>query len=140
MLAPHNPAQAVLHEDVHTYPPRPESIALARNRAARLAGDWGQCELAEDVRLLVSELVTNALVHGRVRGRHVRVRLTLTAAVLRIAVTDARGERLPSVGEPGPRVPHGRGLRLVGAFSDRWGVRVLGVGKTVWCELAARGG
>ncbi|MFF0625181.1 ATP-binding protein [Streptomyces sp. NPDC004296] len=138
MLAPRNPVEVVLQEDTLDYTPRPRSVALARNRAARLTGEWGQIQLVEDVRLLVSELATNALVHGHVRGRLFRVGLTLTDSVLRIAVTDARGERLPCAGEPAPGAAGGRGLQLVGAVSDRWGVQVRQVGKTVWCELATR--
>ncbi|MFH8556944.1 ATP-binding protein, partial [Streptomyces celluloflavus] len=75
------------------------------------------------------------LLHGAVRGRFLRVRITLTESVLRIAVTDARGERLPCEGVPAWDDTQGRGLLLVRTLSARWGVGVLAVGKTVWCEL-----
>ncbi|MEU9114321.1 ATP-binding protein [Streptomyces sp. NPDC048483] len=139
MFAPHDRPEVVLQQDVLDYTPRPKSIALARNRAARLAGDWGCGQLADDTRLLVSELATNAVLHGTVPGRLFRVRLSLTHAVLQIAVTDARGERLPSTDEVTPSATTGRGLLLVRALSLRWGVHVLDVGKTVWCELDATG-
>lgn len=135
MIAPRNPAEVVLNEDVLDYTPHPKSVPLVRNRAARLISEWGHDQLAEDTRLLVSELATNALVHGAVRGRLYRVRLTLTDSVFRIAVTDARGERLPSPRESAPDAPHGRGLLLVRALATGWGVHVLDIGKTVWCEL-----
>ncbi|MFJ9409178.1 ATP-binding protein [Streptomyces sp. NPDC101393] len=145
MIAPYDPAEPdladdALHEDVLDYTPRPKSVALARNRAARLVGEWGHPQLADDTRLLVSELATNALLHGAVRGRLFRVRLVLTACVLRIEVTDARGERLPCQrdGAGAPEATGGRGLLLVGTLSARWGVRLPGVGKTVWCEVALR--
>ncbi|MFF4695654.1 ATP-binding protein [Streptomyces chattanoogensis] len=151
MIAPHHQPQPeraltpapepVLQHDALDYAPRPKSIALARNRAACLAADWGHPELADDTCLLVSELATNALVRGAVPGRLFRVRLSLTRAVLQIAVTDARGERLPHTGEPTPNATSGRGLLLVRALCLRWGVHVLDVGKTVWCELdVTRGG
>ncbi|MFH8589797.1 ATP-binding protein [Streptomyces celluloflavus] len=138
MIAPQEPAEKteeVLHEDVLNYTSRPKSVSLARNRAARLIGEWGEVQLAETARLLVSELATNAVLHGAVRGRFLRVRITLTESVLRIAVTDARGERLPCEGVPASDDTHGRGLLLVRTLSARWGVGVLAVGKTVWCEL-----
>ncbi|WP_330316119.1 ATP-binding protein [Streptomyces platensis] len=130
-----NPAEVVLHEDVLDYTPRPKSIALARNRAARLIAEWGHDHLADDTKVLVSELATNALRHAHVRGRLFRVRLTHTDSVLRIAVTDTRGECLPCVSEPPPHASHGRGLLIVRTLSARWGIHVLRVGKTVWCEL-----
>lgn len=138
MIAPQEPAEKterVLREDVLDYTSRPKSVSLARNRAARLVGEWGKGQLADTTCLLVSELATNAIQHGAVRGRFFRVRITLTGAALRIAVTDARGERLPCEGAPAPDDTHGRGLLLVRTLSARWGVGVLAVGKTVWCEL-----
>ncbi|WP_248001437.1 ATP-binding protein [Streptomyces sp. RPA4-5] len=130
-----NPAEVVLHEDVLDYTPRPKSIALARNRAARLIAEGGHDHLADDTKVLVSERATNALRHAHVRGRLFRVRLTHTDSVLRIAVTDTRGECLPCVREPPPHASHGRGLLIVRTLSARWGIHVLRVGKTVWCEL-----
>lgn len=86
----------------------------------------------------MSELATNALLHGCMRGRLFRVRLTLTPAVLRVEVSDPRGERLP-----GPRAPeaddcYGRGLIVVARLADRWGVEPRTVGKTVFAELTVR--
>ncbi|WP_367431129.1 hypothetical protein [Streptomyces celluloflavus] len=63
MIAPQEPAEKteeVLHEDVLNYTSRPKGVSLARNRAARLVGEWGQVQLVETARLLVSELATNA--------------------------------------------------------------------------------
>lgn len=88
--------------------------------------------------LLIAELTTNAVLHGRVPGRDARLDLTLDAASLLIEVTDARGDRLPgrppvmtSDGEPG------RGLLLVEALADDWGSRPRHpAGRTVWATLA----
>jgi anti-sigma regulatory factor (Ser/Thr protein kinase) len=111
---------------------------LARLLATEQLRSW---ELPFDpARLIVAELATNAAVHGRVPGRSFRLGLIVTApATLRIEVTDARGEQLP----PRARViagaeptGSGRGLVLVEALADRWGVRTGPVPcKTVWAEL-----
>lgn len=86
--------------------------------------------------MLVSELATNALIHGSLRGRLFRVDLILTGEAIRIEVSDPRGERLPGVREAGPDECYGRGLVLVDALADRWGVEPRTIGKTVFAELA----
>lgn len=130
----------VLHEDRLDYTPTARSISLCRRRAARLVLQWGHPELAGDAALLVSELATNALLHGVIRGRLFRVHLTLTAATLRIAVSDARGERLPGLREAAADECYGRGLLIVARIADHWGVEPRTVGKTVFAELAVRRG
>jgi anti-sigma regulatory factor (Ser/Thr protein kinase) len=127
-------------EDSLDYTPNVRSVSLARRRAARLVTDWGRPDLAGDVALLVSELATNALLHGCLRDRLFRVRIVLTAKTLRIEVSDPRGERLPSPRRPADGDQFGRGLLLVEALADRWGTEpgTAGVGKTVWAELALR--
>ncbi|WP_370375096.1 ATP-binding protein [Streptomyces laculatispora] len=86
----------------------------------------------------MSELATNALLHGSMRGRLFRVHLILTATTLRIEVSDPRGERLPGLREPGDDDCYGRGLLIVTRLADRWGVEPRSVGKTVFAELALR--
>lgn len=93
---------------------------------------------------IVSELATNATRHGRVQGRDFRLDLAVQdgGKLLRIEVTDTCGDRLP----PGPGTPaapaaeseseSGRGLLIVEALADRWGVASGPVPrKTVWAEL-----
>ncbi|MCP9988694.1 ATP-binding protein [Streptomyces sudanensis] len=89
--------------------------------------------------LLVAELTANAALHGRVRGRHARLTLTLTAGTLRIEVTDARGDRLPAP-TPDADGNSGRGLLLVASLADAWGCEPHDPGgKTVWAECARHG-
>ncbi|WP_432111096.1 ATP-binding protein [Streptomyces sp. YPW6] len=128
----------VLREDRVDYTPTARSVVLGRHRAARLVLQWGHPSLAGDAALLVSELASNALLHGAIRGRLFRVHLTLTAHVLRIAVSDPRGERLPGVRQPGADDCYGRGLLIVAQLADDWGVEPDTVGKTVFAELAVR--
>ncbi|MEU3224614.1 ATP-binding protein [Streptomyces sp. NPDC006976] len=127
-----------LQEDRLDYTPTARSVSLARRRAARLVTAWGHPRRAGEVALLVSELATNALLHGSLRGRLFRVRLTLTADALRIEVTDPRGERLPGIRSADSDECYGRGLLIVDAIADRWGVEPRTIGKTVFAELALR--
>lgn len=95
----------------------------------------GVTERAEQV---VAELAANAVLHGVLPGRDFRLGLALdaTAGELRIEVTDARGDRPPVTGDPG-ETEGGRGLHLVTALADRWGVTPYPPGgKTVWAVLS----
>ncbi|MEU8569202.1 ATP-binding protein [Streptomyces pathocidini] len=128
---------AVLREDALDYTPNPRSVSLARRRAARLVREWGHPDLVDGAALLVSELATNALLHGCLRDRLFRVRIALTPTAVRIEVSDPRGERLPLTRRPADDESFGRGLLLVDQLADRWGTssRSPGPGKTVWAEL-----
>ncbi|MFE0100320.1 ATP-binding protein [Streptomyces sp. NPDC059009] len=132
---PHPPA--LLHEDALNYTPTPRSVPLARHRTARLLTDWGHPTLAGDAALITSELMTNALLHGSHRDRLIHVRIALTSTTLHIEVSDPRGERLPSPRPAEGTDQFGRGLHLVGALVDDWGVCPReGVGKTVYAVWA----
>ncbi|MFC5171479.1 ATP-binding protein [Streptomyces mutomycini] len=132
----------------HSAPTRQFTVLLSpTRRGARLARLLTMAHLAhwglpmESAAHIVAELATNATVHGRVAGRDFRLRLAvLRDALLRIEVTDARGERLPpapgTVDLPGDEAESGRGLLIVGALADRWGIDVgPAPRKTVWAEL-----
>ncbi|MGW0564222.1 ATP-binding protein [Streptomyces sp. NPDC003016] len=109
------------------------SVSAAREFARRALADWGMDARMDDVLLCVSELATNALVHGVPPGRGYRLRLWLYGGgVLRIEVHDS-GDGLPRVREPDGE--SGRGLLLVTALADRWGVGEREPGKVVWCEF-----
>ncbi|MEU3369548.1 ATP-binding protein [Streptomyces sp. NPDC006660] len=128
--------QVPAYEDCLDYTPDARSVSLARRRTAALVVAWGHPELAGDAALLVSELATNALLHGCLCDRLFRVRLTLGATALRIEVTDPRGESAPRPRAAADDEQFGRGLLLVGALADRWGIEPRAVGKTVYAELA----
>lgn len=140
-LAPQGPSgladdadQSAVAYDRFDYTPYPKSVPRARQRAARIVAEWGHAALADDVELIVSELASNAVLHGALRGRLFRVQLTLTKAVLRIVVSDPKGERLPKARQPAPDDKFGRGLLIVDAVASRWGVRERTIGKDVWAE------
>ncbi|WP_406459803.1 ATP-binding protein [Streptomyces sp. NBC_01622] len=127
-------ADPVPHEDRLDYTPVARSVTLARRRAARLVTKWGHPALAGDVAVVVSELMSNALLHGSLRDRLIRVQINATGVVLRVEVSDPRGERLPSPCPVGDTDQFGRGLLLVGALSHQWGWEPRSVGKTVYAE------
>jgi len=82
--------------------------------------------------LLVSELVTNALLHAR---SEVVVSVSVTAQAVRIEVWDT-SRAAPVSRHYAPEATTGRGLVLVEALADAWGTDVGPRGKTVWFELA----
>ncbi|MEU1318558.1 ATP-binding protein [Streptomyces tibetensis] len=109
---------------------------LARLLTERQLDEWG--EPYEAAAQVVAELASNAVLHGRVPGRDFRLGLKLHPGhTLRVEVTDARGDRIPSVPEPvDEEAEFGRGLRIVAAYASRWGVEEAPAhAKTVWAEL-----
>ncbi len=85
---------------------------------------------------IVAELAANAVTHGRVPGRDFGLLLYVIGDTLRIEVTDTRGDRMPSLRQPTEDAASGRGLLLVDALADRWGVfEGLRPRKTVWAEV-----
>ncbi|MEV5104156.1 ATP-binding protein [Streptomyces massasporeus] len=85
----------------------------------------------------LQQLDPAAVAHGRLPGRDFRLALLDRRTTLRIEVTDTRGDDLPRHHPPAaPDAESGRGLLLVEAFADRWGVLAGPVPrKTVWAEL-----
>lgn len=109
---------------------------LARLLAAEQLRAWGLP--LDPARLIVAELAANAVLHGRVPGRSFRLELAVTAqGILRIEVTDTRGDVLPRREGNGVRAAEsGYGLLLVDELADRWGVRTGPAPcKTVWAEI-----
>jgi len=108
----------------------------ASGRQARLFVDealqrWGCEELADTVMLLTSELVANAVLHGR-SAPEVAVRLR--AGNVRIEVHDS-DPTIPKRRLVGPDSPSGRGLALVELLSRSWGVEPTVTGKYIWFEV-----
>ncbi|MYS41864.1 PAS sensor protein, partial [Streptomyces sp. SID5998] len=114
----------------------PEAVRHARRFTRRTLRAWGVTEETDAALLVVSELVTNALVHTE---GQVRLDLTLVSHRLRIAVADGSPRtpvKPPSIGW---EATGGRGIYLVEALSAAWGTLPVGGGKQVWCELPLRG-
>ena len=114
--------------------PTPRGARLGRLLATEQLRAWGVP--LDPARQIVAELAVNAATHGRVGGRDFRLSMYVLAGTLRIEVTDTHGDRLPQLQEPAPEAESGRGLLLVEALADRWGVTSeLFPRKTVWAEL-----
>ncbi|MFJ2741402.1 ATP-binding protein [Streptomyces sp. NPDC087440] len=116
-----------------------KSVPTARQFVTRALVEWACIERADDILLCVSELVTNALLHGVPPGRGLLLRLALdpVEARLRIEVHDS-GDGDVVAAPLDPEREEGRGLTLVGLLADTWGVGERSPGKVVWCEFATQ--
>lgn len=116
----------------------PRGARLARLLATQQLRTWGLPP--HPAELILGELAANAVTHGRVSGRDFRLLLYVVGDTLRIEVTDTRGDRLPCPQHSAidAESESGRGLLLVDALADRWGV-VPGPPplKTVWAEVGS---
>ncbi|TQJ87754.1 ATP-binding protein [Streptomyces sp. SLBN-31] len=120
----------------------PRGARLARRLVSHRLNDWGHpytTPVNETLTLITAELTANAVRHGHVPGRDFHVQLTLAEDTFRIEVTDSRAEKQPrsTPPTPGSASESGRGLHLVAALADDWGVtpRPAAPGKTVWAKL-----
>jgi anti-sigma regulatory factor (Ser/Thr protein kinase) len=128
LLAADPPETQVVGE----FPPDAEAAPAARRFVtdALLAWDAGGA-LLEDAQLVVSELVSNAIIHAH---SPFSVSAHLAPTAIRLSVQD--GTRTPpTLAENDPTALSGRGLRVVAAIATDWGVDATGDGKTVWAEL-----
>ncbi len=135
--ADHRPGRALEAADrgawsaTASFPPQPHNVARARQLTRTALAAWGAAELTDSAELLMSELVTNALRHGR---GAVSITLALTDRTLQISVADF-GRSLPEAREAAEEDAHGRGLAIVGALCSDWSVTTRLTGKTVSCWL-----
>ena len=111
---------------------------MARRRLIGTLDEWGLNQVSEASALVLTDLLTNAVRHGRVRGRVVETRFVRVPGGLRIEVHDA-SEKRPMMALPDDGAEGGWGLPLVDVLSARWGVSDRpapgAVGKLVWAEL-----
>ncbi len=120
------------------------SIPAARNALEELRFRIGK-DVLDDARLLVSELVTNAVRHaGLTQGDHVVVRVDLHPDRIRVEVADPGPGFDPddarAYADSREGLPGGWGLRLVDEVADRWGVEPDDLGSRVWFELSRGSG
>lgn len=116
---------------VAVLPPDPQSASQARALVTAFCGEHQVESLSEDLCLVATELVANALRHA---GTDMTVRLRTIKGGVRLEVED--GSERPLRPRPaGPSDEGGRGLLLVDALSSRYGVEGEAKGKRVWAEL-----
>lgn len=119
-------------------PGRPDQVHAARVFTGATLGDDHPC--AAVAVLLVSELVTNSVLHGdsRLPGGTITVTVTGTPDAVRIEVRDAGGTSAPHFkGADDALAEGGRGLRLVNDLAARWNYRRDGDGLVTWFEVRA---
>ena len=114
------------------FSPEPSSTRQARQRVSAALEARSLDAAAPTAELVVSELVTNAVLHARTP---IEVRLTVRPDLVRIEVHDGTSRRPPRR-YFSDEATSGRGLRLVEELSEAWGVEMDGAGKTVWAELS----
>jgi anti-sigma regulatory factor (Ser/Thr protein kinase) len=115
------------------FPNAPHAVADARRYALETAGHV-QRDVADAIAVMVSELATNCVRHT---ATQFAVTVERTPHQIRVAVTDA-GTGLPTVCSPAPTDRSGRGLKIVDALADGWGVSSTETtpGKTVWFTVS----
>lgn len=115
-------------------PPEPASVRTARHWIVSYASEIGRLDVADTLALLVSELVSNVVLHARTPCR-LEASL-LDGGIVRVEVHDDSPD-LPRSGLPASSdAMSGRGMLLVDRLSDRSGTdRLDGAGKVVWFEL-----
>lgn len=109
----------------------PTSARKARRLVLEALAEWDLDSLADDASLLVSEVVTNSLLHAR---SPIHVRVIRSDPGVRIEVHDG-SPRLPSVRTYDGEAVTGRGLEIVGCTASNWGAEQSNDGKVVWFEL-----
>ena len=114
-------------------PPVPASVPEARRLVRDLLVTVGRDDLEETAALLVSEVVTNALLHA---GTPILVAARLEGRQLRVEVGDG-SPHLPVPRQYASTAGTGRGLRMLEQLVDDWGVERHSDGKTVWFTLSA---
>ncbi|MFJ4871265.1 SpoIIE family protein phosphatase [Streptomyces sp. NPDC088757] len=113
----------------------PERIAEAREQVRQLLHDWADEDQLDSAVLMVSEMVTNVLVHTDGDALLVaEVVCDGTSRRLRVEVSDTSDE-LPHRRRPGEMASSGRGLVLMEMLAHAWGVDPRGEGKSIWFEL-----
>ncbi len=105
---------------------------LARTAARETFDDWGLARFADEVLLVLSELVTNAVRYGR---GPIDITLGHAESRLLVAVRDRGTGAMPKPRQADANDENGRGMFIINTLSQRWGWAADDEGKTVWAEL-----
>lgn len=123
----------------HTFPGKPIAVGEARTWAEQVLREHGFDDL-EDTILLVSEIVTNAVVHTFSYGRSIDILIGVTDEAIIVEVLDDGSSSAPRLKRPKSTTIHGRGLTLVEALASKWGTDLHGDGgRSVWFEMSRHG-
>ncbi|MCX3063638.1 ATP-binding protein [Streptomyces beihaiensis] len=113
----------------------PEELAALRRITRLHLRHWGLPHLIEAAELCVSEMVSNVITHVG-PGTPTQLALSMSGTFLHIEVQDPDSRALPTLISAADDSEAGRGMRLVDAVTDRWGVSLKADRKVTWCELA----
>jgi len=112
------------------------SVRDVRDAVGRRLHEWSVPDpVADNVVLAVSELVTNAILHGEAP---IDLQVGTRGGEVRLEIED-RARFEPRMMRPNSEDEHGRGMQIVAAIADRWGSRPTDSGKCVWCTFSAAG-
>ncbi|QFQ97682.1 ATP-binding protein [Streptomyces phaeolivaceus] len=112
----------------------PEEVAALRRIVRLHLGLWGLHHVVDEAQLCVSELVSNVITHVG-HGTPATLAVSMHGTYLRIEVYDPDTRALPTLTAADSDSEGGRGMALVDAVTDRWGVQLLADRKMTWCEL-----
>jgi anti-sigma regulatory factor (Ser/Thr protein kinase) len=113
----------------------PEEVGALRRILRLHLRMWGLHDVSDEAQLCVSELVANVITHVG-SGTPATLRVSMNGTRLRIEVHDPDTRALPTLVDAGSDSESGRGMALVDAVADRWGVLLRSDRKVTWCELA----
>ncbi|WP_371101709.1 ATP-binding protein [Streptomyces sp. PU_AKi4] len=114
----------------------PKEVSVLRGLTRTRLSDWGLQELSDSAQLCVSELVSNVITHVGC-GTPANLTVSLRGARLRIELRDPDARALPTLVEASDDAEGGRGMALIDALAERWGIDLHDNGKVTWCELVA---
>ncbi|MFF8634420.1 ATP-binding protein [Streptomyces pilosus] len=113
----------------------PEEVGTLRRLVRHRLSAWDLDEIVDTAQLCVSELVSNVVTHVG-PGTPGALALSLNGTHLRIEVHDPDARALPTLVAAHVDAEGGRGMALVEALTDRWGVLIQEDRQVTWCELA----
>ena len=116
-----------------SFPPLRESVAQSRGELRKFLNGHVEDTVCDIALLLESELATNAVLHA---ATDFVLSATFTAKGLHVAVEDRRPGQPPVVPLAAPDVVGGRGVLILNALAEQWGVEPTATGKRVWFELS----
>ncbi|MFI8945043.1 ATP-binding protein [Streptomyces sp. NPDC053750] len=112
-----------------------EEVAALRRKVRTRLDAWGLRSVVDEAQLCVSELVANVITHVGA-GTPTTLAVLMNGTFLRIEVHDPDTRALPTLVAADVQAESGRGVALVDAVADRWGVLLSADRKVTWCELA----
>lgn len=121
------------------------SVRMSRDFTVATLRRWGVAERREDIAVVVSELLTNALRHASSQSGSLEPRWPIRLGLLQCgpcvlcAVADS-SDKAPEPREPDYLAESGRGLHVIDALSDEWGYAACNLGKVVWATFTTEPG